>query len=288
MKNSAYLAVSAVLMVITILSGCVGPLNFGTHLPAATDTSHNIGINLFAAQLDYDEDRLFADAMKTARDWVTPGSYGNGSAVAVDANGWPTVDAETVVFNGLLNMNGTYYLEGESNSKPTITAGFGTSSIQNFSYSGGRFSAKIVYTSTDRSGLLLTFRNTGGGVRNVKLMRPRSVGSSSSYPTSTMFTDQAKALVEKFKVIRFMWAVDAWNGPWQVSWSDRVKPEYCSYNRGSNKVVNGVKLSWAGMGMPWEAAIQFCNETGKDMWLNMPLGADDDYIRQLALLVKNT
>ncbi len=276
---------------IGILGACTIPFNIGTHLSQGqSESGHNIGINLFAAQLDFDEDRLFADAMKTAREWVVPGSYGGGTPVATDANGWPTVDAETIVFNGLLNMNGTYYLEGESKSQPTVTPGFGKATLQNFTYNSGdgHFSAKIVYTSTDRSGLLLTFRNTGGGVRNVKLMRPRSVGSSSSYSTSTMFTDQAKALVEKFKVIRFMWAVDAWNGAWQTSWNDRVKPDYCSYNRGADTIVNGVTIGWAGKGMPWEAAIQFCNETGKDMWLNMPLGADDEYIRQLATLVKNT
>ncbi len=284
-------AVSLGVLILGIfaLSSCLGPLAIGTNLPEEPDDgSHNIGINLFASQLDFAEDRLFADAMKTARDWVAPGSYGNGGLVAVDANGWPTADAESVIFNGLLNMNGTYYLEGESASRPTVTAGFGSSSIQNFTYSGGRFTAKIVYTSTDRSGLLLTFTNTGGGVRNVKLMKPRTVGSSSSYSVGTAFTDQVKSLVDKFKVIRFMWATDAWNGAWQVSWSDRVKPDYSSYNRGANRVVNGVTIGWAGMGMAWEEAIRFCNETGKDMWLNMPLGASDDYVRQLAALVRDT
>jgi hypothetical protein len=185
-------------------------------------------------------------------------------------------------------MHGTYYLEGESSSRPGITASSGLATIQNFTYSGGRFSANMVYTSTGTAGVVLTFQNTGGGVRNVKLMKPRAPGSSSPYSTTTTFTDQVKKMVEKFDVIRFMWAVDGWNGAWQVQWADRVQTEYASYNRGSGEVVNGVKLGWAGKGMPWEMAIKFCNETGKDMWINMPLGADDDYIRQLATLVRDT
>jgi len=250
--------------------------------------SRSIGINFFASQLDWVEDRLFADVMKTSREWTAPGEFGNGDPVAIDAKGWPTTDAELVLWHGLGTMNGTYYLEGECSSTPTISPGHGIATIEDFSYSGGKFSANLVYTSTDGAGLLLTFRNTGGGVRNVKLMRPTSPGSTTSYSTMTTFTDQAKQLAGTFSAVRFMWPVDAWNGPWQVEWSDRVQPEICSYQRGVSQTINGVKIGWAGTGMPWEAAIQFCNETGKDLWLNMPLGASDDYIRQLATLVRDT
>ena len=243
----------------------------------------SIGINFFTAQLDYCEDRLFADAMKTSREWVIPGNYGDQSKkVSVDENGWPTVDAEVPVWHGIDRMNGTYRLEGYCASRPTITAGFGGGEIRDFAYANGKFSADFVYSSTGKDGLLLTFRNTGGGVRNVKLMRPISVGSRTSYPPSAVFTNQAKRLVEKVSVVRFLWPVDAWNGPWQKKWSDRVSPTYCSFNRGSGTP----NVGWAGKGMAWEYAIQFCNETGRDMWLAMPIGADDDYIASLARLVK--
>jgi hypothetical protein len=241
----------------------------------------NIGINLFASQLDYCEDRLFADAMKTAREFTKPKTGGQGAAVSVDSNGWPLADCDVIVSNGLNNWNGTYHLEGYSSFSPTIISGFSEASIQNFAYSNGKFSADIVCSSTNNLGLLLTFLNTGGGVRNVKLMRPITVGSTKSYATSVTFTDQAKNMVKKFNVIRFMWSVDGWNGPWQVNWSDRVSPTYCSFNRGSGTT----NVGWAGKGMAWEYAIRFCNETGKDLWLNMPIGATDDYILNLANLV---
>lgn len=271
-----------------LFSGCSFPLlNLGLTRPMNADAAtgkRNLGINLFASQVDWVEDRLFADAMRTSREWTEPGNFGNGAPVAIDGHGWPTADAEIVVWSGLGKMNGTYHLEGDSNSRPDVSTGYGDASVENFSFAGGRFSADIVYRSTEGQGLLLTFSNTGGGVRNVRLMRPKAPGSAIPYAVTTTFTTQAKELVGKFKVIRFMWSVDAWNGAWQVSWSDRVQPDYCSYNRGAGLPSVG----WAGKGMPWEMAIQFCNETGKDMWLNMPLGADDDYIRQLATLVRDT
>ena len=39
--------------------------------------------------------------------------------------------------------------------------------------------------------------------------------------------------------------------------------------------------------MAWEAAIELCNIVGANMYLNIPGRADDNYIRQLATLVKN-
>jgi hypothetical protein len=258
------------------------------NLESSAKADRNIGINLFASQLDWVEDRLLADAMKTAREWTAPNQYGSGAAVGTDSDGWPTRDAECVVWNGLAKMNGNYFLEGEANSRPTITAGFGDAEIHDFKYQGGRFSATIVYKSTNGVGLLLTFTGTNGGVRNVKLMRPRTVGSSIPYSTATTFTNQAKKMVDKFKVIRFMWAIDAWNGPWQAAWADRVSPAYCSYNRGAGSTINSTTVGWAGKGMAWEVAIQFANETGKDLWLNMPIGANDDYIYQLARLARDT
>src|SRR5205823_4093483 len=33
---------------------------------------------------------------------------------------------------------------------------------------------------------------------------------------------------------------------------------------------------------------QLANQTGKDLWVNVPVGATDDYVRQLATLLKNS
>ena len=39
-------------------------------------------------------------------------------------------------------------------------------------------------------------------------------------------------------------------------------------------------------GGSWEYLIQLANVSGKDLWLNIPIGATDDYVTQLALLLK--
>lgn len=257
--------------------------NHPARLSAEEAASRSLGINFFAVQVDYCEDRFFADVMKTARLWVTPGNYGNGTPVNVDEDGWPLEDAEVCVWHGPDRMNGTYRLEGCSKQRPSISLGYGGGQVANFAYLDGKFSADIIYGSTGRNGLLIGFTGTGGGVRDVKLMRPVAVGSTASYPTTAVFTDNARKLVEKFSVVRFMWPIDAWNGPWQVSWADRVSPTCSSFQRGNDTP----DIGWAGKGMAWEYAIRFCNETGKDMWLNMPIAASDDYVARLARLVKD-
>jgi hypothetical protein len=43
---------------------------------------------------------------------------------------------------------------------------------------------------------------------------------------------------------------------------------------------------WQGKGGAYEYAIALCNELNADCWLTVPAQADDDYVRQLAALVK--
>ena len=39
-------------------------------------------------------------------------------------------------------------------------------------------------------------------------------------------------------------------------------------------------------GWPWEYIIALCNQANMDAWINIPVSVDDDYIRQLAKLMK--
>jgi hypothetical protein len=268
---------------------CSGTLNCGTcssgtcvsgQCITSLSTDRNLGINLFVSQEYYAEDRLFADAMKTALPW---------EASSLDSNGWPNsgTSASIILWDGINNMNGVYHIEGYSNSQPTI------SGVSNLVYSSStkKFSGDLTYSDSGSGGFGLQFNNIGGWLRNVSLMKPLYAGATSSYPIGTNFTNQIKAAVNNFSVIRFMWNVDGWNGPWQVAWSDRVNPNLATfYGEGGqtySRYGQSYQINWAGKGMAWEYAIQFANELGKDMWINIPLGANDDYVRQLATLFKN-
>lgn len=237
-------------------------------------TSNSMGINI-GSGLDYEEDRIFADAMMSGRGWQSVG----GGSVALDENGWPTADAEVIVWHGIDHMNGTYKLS--FNGSATISTGFGNVTLSNISYNStsNTTSADLKYNNTDASGLKLIFSSTSGGVKNVKLMRPISLGSTVSYSSSSTFTDQIKNLIGKFSAIRFM-DFTSTNSNNSVNWTDRVKPDYY---RGS---YNSAGYGWQGVGNAWEYAIQLCNETGKDAWICVPAKASETYIQELAKLWK--
>jgi hypothetical protein len=128
------------------------------------------------------------------------------------------------------------------------------------------------------------FGNTNGGVKNVKLMRPIAPGSAVSYDTATAFATPAKDLLKKFSVLRFMQVVNAMAGNNVANWSDRTPPTYsCQQAR-----PFGSGTGFISSGICWEYLIQLCNETGTDIFVNIPFGATDDYVRQLATLLKNT
>jgi hypothetical protein len=246
----------------------------------------NIGLNMFASQHDWVKDRMFADVMKSSREWKEAGNYGNGDILDesdLDDNGWPLTDAESIIWSNT-NMNGRYYFELECDVEPTVSFGYTAGATkENISYSNGIYSCEVVVEKSEGTTLLLIITGTENGFKNVKMMRPTEPGSSDWYSKDTKFTDQSKELVDNANVIRLMWPVDAWNGPWQVEWDDRVQPDYCSFNRGESDP----DVYWGGYGIAWEYAIDFCNETGKDAWIVLPVGGNDDYITELATLWKN-
>jgi len=112
---------------------------------------------------------------------------------------------------------------------------------------------------------MLTFRNTGGGVRNVSLRQP-------GYTDGDVFTTEFKQALEPFKVVRFMDFLHTNNNPVRT-WGERTVP--ASGSQASTK------------GASYEYAIKMANQLGKDIWINIPVNADNTYITNLAKLLKS-
>jgi hypothetical protein len=242
-----------------------------------------MGINLRGVE-DWSYDRLFADAMKSAR---RPSDYGSWlGSPPVDAKGWPASDASIVAWHGIANMHGTYRLS--FTGQAAVTTSWGSATLGNVSYNPATntTTATLVYHPTDWSGLLLNFANTrrtpagplNSGVTDIHLMRPVSPGSATSYDPSATFTEPIKNLVGRFSVVRMMDATrsNGWEGL-NGDWSLRRPADYAS------QAAVG-----ASPGMAWEYAVQFWNETDTDAWINIPFPADDAYVTGLATLLKNT
>jgi hypothetical protein len=250
---------------------------------ASSSLANLMGINILGVS-DYFEDRLFADAMRSARNFELTG----GGNAPIDGNGWPTSDFKVVVWHGISSMNGTYRLRFTGQASG-IAAGFGSATVSGITYDAGTntTNATLVYNNTDGAGLQLTFTGTkrtsasaaGTGITNIQLMRPVSPGSTSSYAFGTNFTNQIKSAIAKFSVIRFM-DYSATNSNGQVNWSDRPLPGYASQNR------SAAGYGWQGKGGAWEFAVLLANETGKDAWICIPAKATNDYMTKVAQLFR--
>ncbi len=298
-SGSFTLVIGALLVLSGCLDGTAKVTSVATTTTSPSTPANHMGINI-DAPADWSEDRTFADIMKTARAF-TAGIDPNGSTlVAVDANGWPMQDFSFYAWAGILNMYGTYTLT--FNGKATVT-GRGDAGVIATSYdipSNTSTGTIVITPAQDTSGYLsLSFANTQAtngsatntGVTNIKLMRPNALGSSTSFPSTTLFNTPLLAEIANFSAIRFMdWFATNWSQ--QVQWSDRPLPTWATFNicSGGTGVMPGniackAGQGWQGIGAPIEYAVMLANQTNKDMWINIPVGANNTYITNVAKLL---
>jgi hypothetical protein len=237
---------------------------------------------------------MYADAMKSGRvEWGQPVAYSSDNLVAADANDWPLADATKIVWEGRdpATMTGTYLLRFQGKAAVSTSFNLGQFSAGGVTYGSvlpdgaGYDPATNATTATmqisdvpDASILYLTFTDThrtaasptNSGLTDISLMRPTSPGASTYFAPGTLFDPNAEAAFSQFTTER--WITANFNTT-EVNWSDRVEPSYAIANFGANKEV-------------WEYEVMLANETGKDLYITVPVNATDDYVTKLAELIK--
>ncbi|MBU0620662.1 MAG: hypothetical protein KJ795_02335 [Gammaproteobacteria bacterium] len=275
-----------ILMLFGIVS-CGGATTTAGDPVEGADNANLLGINI-AAPLDYEIDRLYADAIMSSRTFVDGINENSTTPAALDSDGWPTADFSFYVWGSGAKKDGTYALSFTGSA--SVSRNPGGSILTTYNSATNTSTGTFQITSADASSTLAlrfasTKRNaasaTGTGVTSIKLMRPLTPGSAQTYPMSALFTDQIKALIGKFSAIRFMDFL-ATNSNVQQNWSERPLPSWPSFNRYANTGGYG----WQGIGGPWEHVILLANETQKDAWINIPVDATDAYITNVANLFR--
>ena len=251
----------------------------------------------------------FADIAKCARGNFD--EFQNGP-VPIDAYGWPRNDAQYVFQESLnegLNIDPlmlgrvSFSFKGSSDSPSYITL-FGNLDLASLvsSYDSatnttrGSFLTKadrginasdFRFMNSDRDGQSPPRKN---GVTNFRLMRPISPGADTSYPEDALFIREAKAAMENYTVIR----VNLNNANQESVWSDRTLPSY--FNQSVGRTIPTVYAPDYGplsSGASWEHKVMLCNETGRDLYINIPMMATgwspedtSGYVNKLARLIK--
>ncbi len=230
---------------------------------------------------DYSEGNVFVDIAKQMRTFQGPNL---GPTVGTDSNGWATADFMTIFLTGYTGnahlYNGTYKLSftGQADLDTWLTPG-GQVLNKVYNAATNTTTADVVVNASDSADgwyFGMNFRNTqrtatsatNTGITNIKMIRP---GYDPN--TTQIFTNAYLAQLSQFSTLRFMdWTQT--NNSTVVNWSDRT-----TLNSASQASTKGVA---------WEYVVDLANQLHKDIWINIPINATDDYVTQLAALLKNT
>ncbi|MDQ8181424.1 sugar-binding protein [Pelagicoccus sp. SDUM812005] len=261
--------------------------------------------------------RAFVDVVKTSNRWAQPNGDPLDWDTMRDERGWPTTDFRMILFDwrlwgGWLNppyddperkqidVSGVYKVSFKGDATVSSFAGDSYFSITNQTYDVASntttldlyvFSQDEVIANdpNDNSGLAaIQFTNTvnpesstGAGITDLEVIRP----GYHDRPDQ-VFTDEFINALKPFAALRFMDVQHTNNSnPFQgdpypnnvTLWQDRVtkdSPSQVLENRGLKQPV-----------VAWEYDIEIANEVGADLWLNIPVHAELDYVKKLAILV---
>ncbi len=236
--------------------------------------------------------------------------HSSDPALTYDDTGWPQSDFQWIFADGRRNMpwdgpdfngvnpdlSGTYHLSFTGQATLS-TQGLEDPNALEFRHvkydtSTNTTTADVVvhpnhwllsigFTQTKRQA----GDTAGNGVTNIHLIRPGYAANTTQVFTTPFINTLQQIHPATYRSFDTgINSYNIWNGTTMVTvkWADRSLPSDAYWplpgkNTGDKR----------GLGVPWEYFIQLCNRIHADPWISLPVGADDDYITQLAKLLKN-
>lgn len=248
------------------------PIACALLLQAPIQAHDLLGANLNGIA-DYTRNHEFVDVVKQARKFLTIGSFDDTQAAnlaPVGSDGWPTGDFRLFAMaaqQDTQGLAGTYTIVFTGKATlSTSGGGAGTISKQTYDAASNTTRAELSYPA-GAENFMLDFRSTQGGVKNLRVLRP-----GFDPATAPTFTPAYLSHVKRFNVLRFMDWMKTNEAQGIVSWADRTT---------SDKLKTEAHIA------RWETAIELANTVGRDIWINIPVNANDEYVSQLASLLRD-
>jgi len=278
------------ILVLAACGGGGGPVSPAGSAGTGEDPTRNLaGLGTWFCN-DWDGGFAFADAFKQSRPWQNTAW---NAAATVDARGWPTMDASTVIFTGTAaQVNGTYKLI--FTGKADVSLMWYPGQVANLVYdpASNTTTAEVSLALSAAGGIQsggLVFRNTqrtaaspvGSGFTGARLYRP-------GYPMDGgVFTAPFLAALASARAVRMM----DWNGGSSdivQHWADRATPGSATQGglAAPDYTAPDGAVYHSGTGVALEHRIQLCNALKADFWLNIPPVADPDYILRIAEAIR--
>jgi len=224
-----------------------------------------VGVNL-PPVFSYARTPMFVDLMRRARRFGTAQTPWDEAAGLVE-HGWPIGDFGVMLLSaqrGDSFLPGRYTISFRGHAMVRTVASSATLGEPQIDPASGETRIALeVHDDADQ--LALAFTATQGSVRGLRVLRP-------GYdPDETpMFTRAFIAHLAPYPVLRTMDWTRTNNHP-VADWTLRARDE--RHHTATDK------------GVPWEVVIELARVTGKDLWINVPALATDDYVRALARLL---
>ncbi len=262
-------------------------------------SSFSYSAGKFALGVNLDENGAFVNIVNQTNRY--------SGAVGFDSLGWAVSDFDLVLLDGrpATEWNGTiddpeqYRIDYSGRYKSSFKGtaqlrATGTSvAVENQIWdpvSNTTFFDIVIsgYPESNHGLVFLKFTNTRrtandtlkSGITELKVNRP-------GYPVSTnkIFTDEYINLCKSadFACYRFYNVQNIWDGeptyPAKKTWNSRKTPYDACQHSMSN--INGKSDGWC-----WEYVTELANLLNKDIWLNVYMSADSDYVANLAKFLK--
>lgn len=237
--------------------------------------NHPIGINISDIN-DYSTEFVFTDAMKQSREWISYNEDGTGPwntnlEVPLQPNGYPTQIPYSDGINLPQKVRTLMLWDLPNDAFPSgnyrlIVSGSGTVRLK-FGATGV-FNTPIDTLIFVNNGVALEieYSDVNDPINKVQFIRPEYINT---FQTKT-FTDEFVNFLSEFDCIRYMGWLRT-NGSNVENWEQRSTPDY--YTQATKN------------GVAWEYIIELSNLVQKDLWINIPHKADDNYMMQLALML---
>ena len=261
-------------------------MSCGARAATSFNARSAIGVNLATVSY-YASEQPFINSFVASGGWITHSAAtwdtNEEKYINLDANGWPiTLNSVNEPTTQHFNSLGVQFLLG----MPKTANGIYPAGQYIVLYDGeGTLNygsdAALIHRSPRRDVINVTPSNngidlrivatdphhTGNYLRNIKVVTAQNEVAAKA---GQIFNPTFLALIQNFRALRFMdWFQT--NGSTLSSWADRPVPTYAFF--GTPK------------GVPIEIAVQLANAVSADAWMNVPVMADDNFIRQMATLV---
>jgi hypothetical protein len=244
-----------------------------------------IGMNL-AGPADWGSEWPFADIMKYCRTWIpfnsvwveggaNPWDTGVIDRIPADENGYPLALPYDVEGTEAPQAVRTVWANTQTLPEGVYTVLFDGEGVLNCSFDAsvtaeapGRLDVRVTPGKDNIMSLEILESKAGNPVRNIRFLLPGTEGSAAENPWCSEWLEK----LEPFKVLRFMdWGFT--NNSTLERWEDR--PRVGDY-------------TYTSRGVPYERMIEICNRKMADAWVCVPHLADDDFIRRMAELFRDS